>query len=87
VAGFVIVVAPSGLGVREFFLTLFLAPELAALAGLGEAAAQATAVLTVLVLRLVWTAAELVAAAILSSVARRHIEADQLSPLTTGRPT
>jgi hypothetical protein len=67
VAGFVILVAPSGLGVREFFLTLFLAPELAALAGLGTGAAQATAVLAVLVLRLVWTAAELVAAAALSA--------------------
>ena len=29
VAGFVILVAPSGLGVREFFLMLFLVPELA----------------------------------------------------------
>ena len=67
VAGFVIVVAPSGLGVREFCLTLFLTPELAALPGLGldEGAARGVAVLAVLVLRLVWTLAELVTAGLL----------------------
>jgi hypothetical protein len=64
VAGFVIVVAPGGLGVREFFLTLFLTPELAAL-GLETDAARAVAVLAVLVLRLVWTLAELVTAGLL----------------------
>ncbi|HZY88984.1 MAG TPA: lysylphosphatidylglycerol synthase transmembrane domain-containing protein [Gemmataceae bacterium] len=64
VAGFVIVVAPGGLGVREFCLTLFLAPELAAL-GLETDAARAVAVLAVLVLRLVWTLAELVMAGLL----------------------
>ena len=46
---------PSGLGVREFFLTLFLVPELAS----EGQAARGTAVLTVIVLRLVWTVAEL----------------------------
>jgi hypothetical protein len=63
VAGFVILVAPSGLGVREFFLTLLLTPGLAAVPGLDWEGARAVAVLTVLVLRLVWTAAELMVAA------------------------
>jgi hypothetical protein len=62
VAGFVILVAPGGLGVREFFLTLLLAPELAVLGGLPADEARAVAVLAVLVLRLAWTAAELAAA-------------------------
>lgn len=62
VAGFVILLAPSGLGVREFFLTLFLTPELRAL-GFAASEARGLAVLTVLVLRLTWTAAELAMAA------------------------
>ncbi|HXG12246.1 MAG TPA: lysylphosphatidylglycerol synthase domain-containing protein, partial [Gemmataceae bacterium] len=65
VAGFVIVVVPGGLGVREFFLTLFLTPELAPLVGGDEGRARATAVLAVVILRLVWTAAELPAAGLL----------------------
>jgi hypothetical protein len=49
VIGFVVVIAPGGLGVREFLLTLLLTPELVGIQGM-------------LVLRLVWTAAELLAA-------------------------
>jgi uncharacterized membrane protein YbhN (UPF0104 family) len=66
VAGFVIF-TPGGLGVREFCLTLFLTPELAALPGLGldEDGARGVAVLAVLVLRLVWMLAELVMAGLL----------------------
>jgi uncharacterized membrane protein YbhN (UPF0104 family) len=57
VAGFVILVVPSGLGVREFFLTLFLVnPQ--------EGRSRASILLAVLLLRLVWTAAELVTAGI-----------------------
>jgi hypothetical protein len=63
VAGFVVLVAPGGLGVREFFLTLFLAPELARLTGRPPTEARAAAVLAVLVLRLTWTAAEALMAA------------------------
>jgi uncharacterized membrane protein YbhN (UPF0104 family) len=62
VAGFVIVLVPGGLGVREFFLTLFLVPELAQRAGGDEGEARAFAVLAVLLLRLVWTVAELLTA-------------------------
>jgi uncharacterized membrane protein YbhN (UPF0104 family) len=59
VAGFVIVVVPGGLGVREFFLTLFLTAELTAQGTTDAGEARALAVLAVLLLRLVWTAAEL----------------------------
>jgi hypothetical protein len=62
VAGFVILLAPSGLGVREFFLTLFLTPELVGFQGMDEGEARGTVVLAVLVLRLVWTVAELLLA-------------------------
>jgi hypothetical protein len=61
VAGFVILLLPSGLGVREYFLSLLLAPELRASGSSGEEA-RALAILTVLVLRVAWTAAELVMA-------------------------
>jgi uncharacterized membrane protein YbhN (UPF0104 family) len=60
VAGFVILLAPSGLGVREYLLTLFLVPQLVNGTEAGEA--RGLAVLTVLVLRLVWTVAELLLA-------------------------
>jgi uncharacterized membrane protein YbhN (UPF0104 family) len=53
VAGFVILLVPSGLGVREFLLVLFL------LAFFGDSS-PADVVLAVVVVRLVWTAAELV---------------------------
>jgi len=62
VIGFVILIAPGGLGVREFLLTLLLTPELVGVQGMGTEDARATVVLAVLVLRLVWTAAELVTA-------------------------
>jgi hypothetical protein len=60
VAGFVILLAPSGLGVREFFLTMFLV----ALLGTSSAAEEASVLLAVLVLRLVATAAEVVTVAL-----------------------
>ncbi len=62
VIGFVVIIAPGGLGVREFMLTLLLTPELVGVQGMGIEDARATVVLAVLVLRLVWTAAELVTA-------------------------
>jgi hypothetical protein len=60
VAGFLAFMLPSGVGVREGVLEGFLAPELAA-RGVAEGATVATVV--VLVLRLLWTTAELVTAA------------------------
>jgi hypothetical protein len=56
VAGFVVILAPSGLGVREFFLTLFLV----ALLGCTSPTDEAAVLLAVLALRLAWTAAEVV---------------------------
>ena len=63
VAGFVILLVPGGLGVREFFLTLFLVPELAGLQT-GESDPRAAVILGVVLLRLVWTVAEVAAAAL-----------------------
>jgi uncharacterized membrane protein YbhN (UPF0104 family) len=63
VAGFLLLVAPGGLGVREFFLTLFLTPEVARTLDVDAAEARATVILAALGLRLVWTAAEVVMAA------------------------
>ncbi len=62
VAGFVIVFTPSGLGVREYFLALFLAPELREL-GVAPDEARGVAVLSALLLRIAWTVAELSVAA------------------------
>jgi hypothetical protein len=65
VVGFAVLLVPNGLGVREFFLTVLLVPGLVQPFHLTEEQARATAVLAVLVLRLVWTAAELVLAAVI----------------------
>jgi uncharacterized membrane protein YbhN (UPF0104 family) len=58
VAGFIILIVPSGLGVREFFLTLLLTS--------GEGFPSDAVVLAVLVLRLVCTTAELLVTAAVS---------------------
>ena len=60
VAGFIIFVVPSGLGIREFFLTLFLLPDMNRIFAGDNAKATAAAASAVLLLRLVWTAAEVV---------------------------
>jgi hypothetical protein len=56
VAGFVVLVAPSGLGVRDFFLALFVIAAL----GITSPTDEASVLLAVLALRLAWTAAEVV---------------------------
>ncbi|MBA4066732.1 MAG: hypothetical protein C0501_24105 [Isosphaera sp.] len=63
VAGFLVAVAPGGLGPRETMLKLLLAPRLAA--GLGPEAAAALAVVVALLLRVVWTTAEVALAGVL----------------------
>ncbi len=63
VAGFVVVVAPGGLGAREFVLKWALAPQF--VAALGEKQAGEVAILIALALRLTWTAAEVVAGVVL----------------------
>jgi len=60
VLGFVVVPVPNGLGVREYFLTVFLTPELISRYDLEEARARSHAILAVLLLRLVWLAAEVI---------------------------
>ena len=65
VSGFVIVFLPSGLGAREALLMLVLVPDISQRLGLGVEDARPLAALTVILLRLVWTAAELVTAAAL----------------------
>jgi hypothetical protein len=65
VSGFVILLIPSGLGIREFFLRLFLIQTIAGRIPMTEDAARATASLAVLMLRLVWTSAEVAIAALL----------------------
>jgi hypothetical protein len=61
VLGFVILLAPGGLGIRESFLFIFLSPDVADLPGWEGR----TAMLPVVVLRLVWTLAEAVIATVL----------------------
>jgi len=65
VSGFVIVFLPSGLGAREALLVLVLVPDIGQRLRLGAEEARPLATLTVLLLRLVWTAAELVTVAAL----------------------
>jgi hypothetical protein len=60
VAGFVIVLIPNGIGIREFFLKVFLFHEFALKWGLGPADAQVRAIAAVILLRLVWLIAEIV---------------------------
>ena len=55
VAGFVILVSPGGLGVRELILEMLLTPRFA---HLSPDSASARVVITALMLRLVWTAFE-----------------------------
>jgi uncharacterized membrane protein YbhN (UPF0104 family) len=65
VSGFVIVFLPSGLGAREALLVLVLVPDIHERLGFGAEEARSLAALTVIVLRLVWTAAEIAAVAVL----------------------
>ncbi len=65
VAGFVILVAPGGLGVREWLLLQTLAP---ALAGTAEAP-EAVAAMVALTLRLIWTMAEVAVACVIYWIA------------------
>jgi uncharacterized membrane protein YbhN (UPF0104 family) len=62
VVAFVVVIVPGGLGVRELLLQQLLAPLLAP--ALGVAESSATAIVVVVLLRLAWTVADVLAAAI-----------------------
>jgi uncharacterized membrane protein YbhN (UPF0104 family) len=65
VAGFVIVFVPSGLGVREFCLNLFLVQEFIQHVGLPDKQAVTIGVLSVWLLRMVWTVAEVITVCII----------------------
>jgi hypothetical protein len=65
VAGFLVLVAPGGLGVRELFLTWLLTPSVAAAGALSPELARGKVVLVVLLLRLAWTLAEVLLAFLL----------------------
>jgi len=81
VIGFVVIVTPGGLGAREFVLGLALTPRLAA-AGVNQPAALA--IVIALMLRLVWTIAEvLLALAVLfihPTVPPHHYHAPERPP-------
>ena len=65
VAGFIIIIVPSGLGVRESLLLVLLVPDISARLGLDAADARSPAALSVILLRLLWTAGELVMVGVL----------------------
>jgi len=65
VASFLIFVVPGSFGVREYSLTLFLVPEIVATTSLAGAEARATVAISVLILRLIWTLAEVLISAAL----------------------
>jgi uncharacterized membrane protein YbhN (UPF0104 family) len=65
VSGFIIVFLPSGLGAREAMLVLVLVPDISQRLGLVAEEARPLATLTVVLLRLVWTAAEVLIVAVL----------------------
>jgi uncharacterized membrane protein YbhN (UPF0104 family) len=65
VSGFLMVFLPSGLGAREALLVLMLVPDISQRLHLGAEDARPLATLTAILLRLVWTAAEVVTVAAL----------------------
>ncbi|MGF1579648.1 MAG: lysylphosphatidylglycerol synthase domain-containing protein [Gemmataceae bacterium] len=71
VAAFLVVVVPGGMGVREFFLVELITPELPS-GGTVEIAG--TAVVIGIVLRLVWTAADVISAAVVYLPGKRPSE-------------
>jgi uncharacterized membrane protein YbhN (UPF0104 family) len=75
VAGFIILLVPSGLGVREFFLMLFLTtPSAGLLESQSPQEARAVAVLTVLLLRLIWTTGEVIVVGIVYWLPSRSVQ-------------
>jgi hypothetical protein len=65
VAGFVILISPGAIGVREWFLTVLLTPEVRLVHDLPHEEARGKVALAVVLLRLAWTAAEVLLAAAL----------------------
>jgi uncharacterized membrane protein YbhN (UPF0104 family) len=80
--GFLVVTVPGGLGVRELILQQFLAANLAPL--LGAEQAVATSAVAALLLRVVWSAADLTAAGVFALVPARAAEKSLPGELTPG---
>ena len=77
VGGFLLLVSPGGIGVREFFLTVLITPYLESLPGV--ASPDLTALASAALLRLVWLGTELLIAGILYPLGMRRsdpIESD-----------
>ncbi|HVK14090.1 MAG TPA: lysylphosphatidylglycerol synthase transmembrane domain-containing protein [Gemmataceae bacterium] len=72
VAGFLALPVPAGGGVREFALQKLLTLELAAVLAPGTGSIEGLAAVAALVLRLVWTTAEMAAAGLLYWLAPTH---------------
>ncbi len=70
VAGFVVLLAPAGLGVREYLLEILLVAEFGPRAGADLGADRAAVVFSIVVLRTVWTAAEVLMCAVAWWLAR-----------------
>jgi len=68
-AGFLVLAAPGGLGVRDFLIQRFIAADLAPT--LGAASAEGIAVIAALLLRLLWTVLDVAAAGIGYMLPRR----------------
>jgi uncharacterized membrane protein YbhN (UPF0104 family) len=64
VIGFVVLVMPGAVGVRELFLILFLTPELMQALAVEEQEARETVLAAVVALRITWTVAELLTASV-----------------------
>jgi hypothetical protein len=75
VAGFVIVFVPSGLGVREFCLNVFLVQEFIQHFGLDDRHALKIGVLVVWLLRVIWTAAEVATVSLICCLPRPGADA------------
>lgn len=85
VAGFVILVAPGGLGVRELVLVEVLSTRFART--LGTETAEGVAAVAALLLRLSWTVAEVVAAAVVYFLRPPSIEKNRGDSSALGNAT
>src|SRR5207253_7715251 len=87
VSGFIILFLPSGLGAREAMLVLLLVPDISQRLGLMAEDARPLATLAVVLLRLVWTAAEVIIVAFLYwlPVSLPQTPEDAIVPATPGK--
>jgi uncharacterized membrane protein YbhN (UPF0104 family) len=82
VSGFVILILPSGLGAREALLLVLLVPDISQRHGIGVEEARPLAALVVVLLRVVWTAAELVTVAAVYWLPASFLQGQPAAPPT-----